>query len=1098
MSLAQHCSSEFSPTVRAAGERLRQVRILSQQPRMIRAEAIDRGLRGHIVEITWDGGTGASLLSRCTCDPDGSRPLCRHVWATLLVMDQRKLGPGRVGTARQPVAESPLDTVRRALGLPNGRGSSPDWKAVLDSAAQRHQADETAGPFREPGRRSRLAWYVLDLKETYQFGDIVIQVFIQEARQDGTYGKIKALTRSARGLAGYEDPADPDLIRLLNVAGDLSDGGNGNTDSRYRYYGYQPVRSTFRIHPMCYEMLLPRLGATGRLLWLLDSSLPIEDGKKLSWDDGPAWRFRLRVDEPEQSDSWSLRGCLYRGKEERSLESAIAVLAKGLVVFPDQIARCDVRETFPWIQLLRQHQELTVPVPDQAELVQRLSQLPADAKPELPARLNWPEERVEPRGWLQIHLPKERFRPRSLRAVAGYLYGTLRIPVGSYRQALVDPQQGRVFPRDREAEQRLNDELYASGVLRMPKDPELGAMALMADDLSAIVARLVEAGWQVEAEGKLFRNGGTASLNVRSDVDWFELEGDISFDGATAALPDLLKAIRQGDRFVKLSDGSHGMLPEEWLARYAMLAELGTARDETLRFRASQAALLDALLAAQPPGTQVRSDQTFQELSARLRNFQGIGPSQPPENFRGELREYQQLGLGWLNFLREFRLGGCLADDMGLGKTVQVLALLQQYREASERDGADRLPSLVVAPRSLVFNWIDEAARFTPELRVLNYTGLEREKLLTSIPACDLVLTTYGTLRRDIVKLREQRFEHAILDESQAIKNGQSQAAKACRLLNSNHRLAMTGTPVENHLRELWSLFEFLNPGLLGNSTTFRRVFDGAQQNPETLDLLARAVAPFILRRTKQEVLRELPAKTEQTLHCQMGHQQRQQYDQLRDYYRQQLSDRIEQQGLERAKIHVLEALLRLRQVACHPGLLDPAQVDQPSAKLELLLEQLGRVLAEGHKALVFSQFTSLLAIVRRRLDERGISYAYLDGRTRDRQQRVKQFQQDPDCRLFLISLKAGGFGLNLTAAEYVFILDPWWNPAVEAQAVDRAHRIGQTQPVFAYRLICENTVEERILELQQSKRELADAIVSSNSNILGQLTAEDLRLLLS
>ncbi len=362
-----------------------------------------------------------------------------------------------------------------------------------------------------------------------------------------------------------------------------------------------------------------------------------------------------------------------------------------------------------------------------------------------------------------------------------------------------------------------------------------------------------------------------------------------------------------------------------------------------------------------------------------------------------------------------------------------------------------------------------------------------------------MLITTYGTLRRDIVVLKDVQFDYAILDESQAIKNANSQAAKACRLLKADHRLAMTGTPVENHLGELWSLFEFLNPGMLGASTTFKSLAKASSAADDaSLELLARALRPFMLRRTKAQVLTELPDKTEQTLFCEMSDKQRKLYNELRDYYRLRLSKTIEEKGLAKSKIHVLEALLRLRQAACHPGLLDKAKTLENSAKLNTLLEQLDEVISEGHKALVFSQFTSLLAIVREHLDIRGLTYEYLDGQTRHRDATVKRFQEDPDCPLFLISLKAGGHGLNLTAAEYVFILDPWWNPAVEAQAVDRAHRIGQTQRVFAYRLICRDTVEEKILELQQSKRELADAIVSADNNVIGNLSQEDLTLLLS
>jgi SNF2 family DNA or RNA helicase len=398
-----------------------------------------------------------------------------------------------------------------------------------------------------------------------------------------------------------------------------------------------------------------------------------------------------------------------------------------------------------------------------------------------------------------------------------------------------------------------------------------------------------------------------------------------------------------------------------------------------------------------------------------------------------------------------------------------------------------------------VFNWKEEAARFSPQLRVLDHTGIGRARDAKPFDNYDLILTTYGTLRNDITFFKDIRFDYVVLDEAQAVKNSASESAKAARLLGGSHRLALSGTPVQNHLGELWSLFEFLNPGMLGsakafqNTTTANRTIDEA-----TRVLLSRALRPFILRRTKAQVAQELPQRLEQTIHCELDPVQRKQYDDLKEHYRQSLLTKIAKEGIAKNKIQVLEALLRLRQAACHPGLIDKSKVDQSSAKLDALLPQLAEVMDGGHKALVFSQFTSLLSIVRSRLDKENIKYAYLDGRTRDRQEVVQQFQSDDDTKLFLISLKAGGVGLNLTAAEYVFLLDPWWNPAVEAQAIDRAHRIGQSQRVFAYRLITRNTVEEKVLALQSTKRDLADAIIGANENLIRNITKDDLMLLLS
>ena len=635
---------------------------------------------------------------------------------------------------------------------------------------------------------------------------------------------------------------------------------------------------------------------------------------------------------------------------------------------------------------------------------------------------------------------------------------------------------------------------------------------MVARHLPNVVRELTAEGWYVEAQGKVYRSPGKFNIQVHSGIDWFELHGAVEFGDTVASLPELLAAVRRGENMVKLGDGSFGLLPEEWLKKYGLLAGLGTPHDEHLRFRRSQVGLLDALLATHP---QAQFDALFAQARDELQRFTGIEPADPPAGFCGELRPYQQEGLGWLHFLRQFGFGGCLADDMGLGKTVQVLALLEARRELRERNGEQTTrrkrgrkgssgpsgvgASLVVMPKSLVFNWKQEAARFAPRLRVLDHTGVSRRKGNGHFAGYDVVLTTYGTLRNDAVDFKDVRFDYLILDEAQAIKNGDSVSAKAARLLQGDHRLALSGTPIENHLGELWSLFEFLNPGMLGAASVFK-LTGGAARNPdeETRKLLAHALRPFLLRRTKEQVIRDLPPKVEQTLYCELESKQRQLYDELREHYRRALLKRIEREGIQRAKIQILEALLRLRQAAIHPGLLDKERRGESSAKLDMLVPRLQEVAEEGHKTLVFSQFTGMLSILRERLEREGIAYAYLDGKTRDRQACVERFQTDPDCRLFLISLKAGGLGLNLTAAQYVFLLDPWWNPAVEAQAVDRAHRIGQTNQVFAYRLIARGTVEEKVLELQDTKRELADAIVGADNSLIRNLGREDLQLLLS
>ncbi len=623
------------------------------------------------------------------------------------------------------------------------------------------------------------------------------------------------------------------------------------------------------------------------------------------------------------------------------------------------------------------------------------------------------------------------------------------------------------------------------------------SLAVPRERFIEVVETLRGAKWEVLAEGSPIRIATDFNISVSSGTDWFDLHAEANFDGITASLPQLLAALRSGNQTFVLDDGTLGMLPEAWLKKFAGMQASGEITEDGIRFGRTQALLLDSMLSEQD---DVRRDRSFTEFCDKLKNFTGIAPADPPETFVGELRPYQQLGLGWFEFLREFRFGGCLADDMGLGKTIQVLSLLEDRRTRKLKKKETRKPSLAVVPKSLIFNWIDEARKFTPDLHVLNYTGTDRtERLAEAIQdnnsPLDLILTTYGTLRRDAAELRETEFDYVILDEAQAIKNPQSQAAKASRLLRGEHRLAMTGTPVENHLGDLWSLFDFLNPGMLGSAPRVAQLPD--DEDRQRITHVSQSLRPFILRRTKAQVLTELPEKVEQTLACEMEPKQRKLYAQLKEHYRLHLSKKVEELGLKRSKIHVLEALLRLRQAACDPRLVNP-DCGVTGAKIIHLMEQLEEVIGEGHKVLVFSQFTKLLALVRQEIDAREWKYEYLDGKTNKRSEHVKRFQEDDDCKLFLISLKAGGNGLNLTAADYVFILDPWWNPAVEAQAIDRAHRMGQSKSVMAYRMICEDTVESKIIALQQSKRDLADAIINQDKSLISNLTAEDLQQLLS
>jgi len=1052
---------------------------------------------------------GLALELRCSCPHflRGSR--CKHLWAFLRALDEQGDGPQIPGAGAIPIRErhapsaSPATRVPRPappVGRPAaaGTGTRPDPERLgwwLVESAPSHPGGGRTVPTSD-----RRIYYVLTTERARPGHPIDIRLFEAERATNGQ--RLKPLTVRPLEIGGSWSREDEEALQILadctNEAPDRPDG--------------PPLRSARPFHNRAIAaglqpLVLPRLARTGRLCRLPRSRAATTANLiALRWDAERAFDATPRLVAGRDGADWQLVAEL-RGVDAPDAARIAAVFGNGLALLGDRIIRIEPPELGSFVDGFRRNGPIDVPADGLADFLERAIEraLPTI---ELPESLGWSYETGLPRGRLTIQEPSRRLPQALLHADVGFVYTgpSADEPGRSFtatdlREGFVDRAARRIIRRDLEREGALWRELEDEGL----EAPALvagddGDVQLRRSRMPEVVAALMARGWEVEAEGVRIRSASSTRLAVRSGIDWFGLEGEVAFDDQTVTLPELLRAARSGGRTVRLGDGSLGLLPTEWLERVAPLTALGEEEDEGLRFRPSQALLLDALLAAQP---EIDVDATFRKACRQLERIGDPKRHPTPEGVRARLRPYQEEGLGWLMRMSELGLGACLADDMGLGKTLQALALLVARREAGAKarsealdEAPEALPSLVVVPASLVQNWLDEAAQFTPDLTVLAYTGPARGRLRDELRRTDLIVTTYATLRIDAAKLADQRFDCVILDEAQAIKNADAQVSKAARLLRARHRIALSGTPVENHLGELWALFDFLNPGMLGARARRARTLDDA--DADTIAVLARSLAPFILRRTKSQVLKDLPRKTEQTIYCTLTGREQRLYRELRDHYRESLLSRIDEHGLGRSKIHALEALLRLRQTACHPGLVDPGLREAGSAKLDALFEHLEQALDEGHKALVFSQFTTLLGIVRRRLDEAGTDYAYLDGSTRRRAEPVRRFQQDPGCRVFLVSLKAGGQGLNLTAADYVFLLDPWWNPAVEAQAIDRAHRIGQNRPVFAYRIVARDTIEEKILELQERKRLLADAIVSGASQGLRSLSREDLEQLLA
>jgi non-specific serine/threonine protein kinase len=584
-------------------------------------------------------------------------------------------------------------------------------------------------------------------------------------------------------------------------------------------------------------------------------------------------------------------------------------------------------------------------------------------------------------------------------------------------------------------------------------------------------------------------------IHVSSGLDWFDAKVEIEFGEQRVGIDEIKSALVNKQSFVQLGDGTLGILPDEWLKRYSLLFKVGDGRTDQLRLTKYHMSVIDELYE-----NRDEKELSFEldEKYERLKEFKHIPETAAPVHLQNIQRPYQTSGFQWLNYLNDVGWGGILADDMGLGKTIQALSMLHHYKQVN-----GGLKALVVCPTTLIYNWRNEVQKFSPDLGFHIHHGSVRSRNVDELQKHNIIITTYGTLRSDIQVLLKIDFDYVILDESQAIKNPASKVTRAASLLRAKNRLCMSGTPLQNNTFDIFAQMNFLNPGLLGNMEFFRNEFAtpidkfGEQEQKEHLRKL---LFPFILRRTKEQVAKDLPEKTETILFCEMEKEQRKVYDAYRDSYRNKILGTIDQQGIGRSQLTILQGLMKLRQICDSPAILNEEE-KYPNHSIKL--DELAREIEENigdHKALIFSQFLGMLALIKKKLVKDNIPFEYFDGSTSapDREKAIQNFQNNDECRVFLISLKAGGVGLNLTAADYVYIVDPWWNPAVEQQAIDRTHRIGQTKNIFAYRMICVDTIEDKILDLQERKRKLASELTADDASFVKALSKADVEYLFS
>ena len=1056
----------------------------------------------------------------CSCPVGGN---CKHVAAVLLQALQQQ--PASPALAQLASVKNPASTSADA--------QMGDWLARLERAvAPATSASE------QPLESAERILYLIHLKDDLMPPCVGVSLVMVRQLKAGGYGKPQNLPGMAAATPPrYATPADAAILRGLHILTPLYTSG------------------LYRLEGVAGERVLRDMLATGRCHWQSKDSpaLALSEPRhgRIEWVMSLDGTQRPQVTDVAGIDNVVASGILPPATLVRPCTTTVLPLT------PPWYLDLDHQQCGPLLTDLPNAVAaalLSVPAvtPDQLLAVREaLQQMPNVPLPQAFAKVN--RKTVKPIPCLHLFMQTlkvhrqfywqvnaDQLQVESVRL--SFDYAGERVPLGDKRSVITRVDDGCTLlrlVRDQKAEgkalQRLDEDyrfmpLESEPIFDLPPGSAFDLTltgedrqdALMNFSLNGVPA-LRKLGWQVDiAEDYSYRpvedvGDWYADVEEGAGNDWFGLELGIMVDGKPLNLlpvlinmlhqfPDVmdlnaLKDAPSNQSFIaRLEDGRLLPLPIERVRNVlGTLIELYNKdldKNGRLQLPAIQAGQLAELESLAGKNMEWQGGARLLELGRRLRDFKGIAEATLPTDFNAQLRPYQHQGLSWLQFLRDYGLAGILADDMGLGKTVQTLAHLLLEKQSGRMDR----PSLVIAPTSLMVNWRIEAERFAPSLKVLVQQGTQRKQHFERLADYDVVLTTYPLLPRDQEMLLAQEYHLLILDEAQVIKNPKAKASQIVRQIKARHRLCLTGTPMENHLGEMWSLLDFLMPGLLGNEKHFGKVFRTPIEkhgDATRRDLLRRRIAPFMLRRTKQEVVKELPPKSEILSNVDLAGAQRDLYESIRLAMHEKVRNEITKKGMARSQIVILDALLKLRQVCCDPRLvkLDSAKKVSHSAKLELLMEMLPAMVEEGRRILLFSQFTSMLALIEEELQQRKLDYVQLTGNTRDRATPVQRFQAG-EVPLFLISLKAGGTGLNLTAADTVIHYDPWWNPAVENQATDRAHRIGQDKAVFVYKLITRGTVEEKILGMQARKKELADSLFDETAKSGPRLTLEDLNAL--
>jgi len=1072
-SLSKTYLSCFEQIIRQKGRQLFQAgrtQISKNSPGLIQGTCEDSGTKFKLGARIQDN----ELHAFCECPYFQSQNgLCRHIWAILLSVDQRGLSAfleisSEENTGKIFADEIWMDPKKNA---PKRAEDGKSWKSLINNVDRIRKSQE------KMLFKAKLS-YCIDLsKDTNDKTELALFVTINAAefgKDEGNPFQNIPIERLLHMLKSHD-------MNIINL-----------------------IQSNCAKDPLgeIRKFVLP-LMVEPKLIELL-SKVPCS----VSYDGVPKGELEICKEEPwemimriEDMATYSLlRPLLVRGKEEKPMDQVGFFVTSNPRGFYTGSKRFNLKDNVDnvWIHALEIGEtSYTIPMSGIQEFLTHFSKACTGLHP----RVEWPED-----FWTNVTIEKDpiplmqaEFNELGISAELMFEYQmdpSQRISAFSAQNQVLQWSTHSSCDRRIEFEENVMKQLEAMPKLSFVEEDHM--FHIDHENIQEVLRTLEESGVTLYGKERKIKSYSKVQLELSSKIDWFEVKGEVDFQGEKVEIGEMLESIRSNSRYVLLGSGEYGLLPDQWIAKNKHLLEMAENKDGKLKLQKSHFLLVDQMVNGDEDSRiKVKNNagsKDLQKLIKEAEDFNGLELAEPHKFLKADMRNYQLSGLAWLRFLKKFGFGGILADDMGLGKTVQAIASILDEVTSSKKNKQN----LVVMPTSLIFNWNEELLKFAPKLNVAAYSGSDRGKLAEL--KADVILTTYGILRRQAEDFANVEWHYVILDEAQSIKNYRSQTATAACNLNGVHRLSLTGTPIENNLMEMWSHMQFLNPNLLGSREQFNSYVlkpDEGKPDNQSLQKLQKMVFPYILRRTKEDVLTDLPRKVEQVVQCSMGSRQQEYYNTVRDDFKRTLLDNISNKGVGSSKLKVIEGLLRLRQIACHPNLLD-RNLSIPSTKLNHMLNALEEAVAEGHKVLIFSQFTSMLEIIVREITKLGIKFTYLDGQTKDRQERVRLFQEDPEISTFLISLKAGGVGLNLTAADYVFLFDPWWNPAAEAQAIDRAHRIGQTKKVFTYRLITKGTVEEKVVELQAQKRDMVKGVMTDDNEFVKKLDKNDIEYLFS